>query len=121
MISRNTLPAVAVFLGTAVLLADGNIGIGGDPAALLRRVSELLAPQGRNDHHLRQQYDGRHEPQPKILHDDEQQADRGDEDEIGQQVLEREDVTGDRLGDGDLLMGNTALRSEEHTSELRHT
>src|SRR6266702_4289802 len=32
---------------TTVLLADGNIGIGGDPAALLRRVAELLAPQGR--------------------------------------------------------------------------
>jgi SAM-dependent methyltransferase len=30
-----------------VLLADGNIGIGGDPAALLHRVTELLAPQGR--------------------------------------------------------------------------
>jgi len=30
-----------------VLLADGNIGIGGDPAALLRRVGELLAPGGR--------------------------------------------------------------------------
>jgi hypothetical protein len=29
-----------------VLLADGNIGIGGDPAALLRRVRELLAPSG---------------------------------------------------------------------------
>ena len=29
-----------------VLLADGNIGIGGDPAALLRRAGELLAPQG---------------------------------------------------------------------------
>jgi SAM-dependent methyltransferase len=29
-----------------VLLADGNIGIGGDPEALLRRVSELLAPDG---------------------------------------------------------------------------
>lgn len=29
-----------------VLLADGNIGIGGDPAALLRRVSQLLAPEG---------------------------------------------------------------------------
>jgi len=29
------------------LLADGNIGIGGDPAALLRRVGELLAPEGR--------------------------------------------------------------------------
>jgi SAM-dependent methyltransferase len=29
-----------------VLLADGNIGIGGDPAALLRRVSELLSTQG---------------------------------------------------------------------------
>lgn len=29
-----------------VLLADGNVGIGGDPAALLRRVAELLAPGG---------------------------------------------------------------------------
>jgi SAM-dependent methyltransferase len=29
------------------LLADGNIGIGGDPAMLLRRVRELLAPGGR--------------------------------------------------------------------------
>jgi SAM-dependent methyltransferase len=28
------------------LLADGNIGIGGDPVRLLRRVSELLAPGG---------------------------------------------------------------------------
>lgn len=32
--------------GTA-LLADGNIGIGGDPVALLRRVRALLAPGGR--------------------------------------------------------------------------
>jgi SAM-dependent methyltransferase len=30
-----------------VLLADGNIGIGGDPAALLRRCRELLAEGGR--------------------------------------------------------------------------
>ena len=30
-----------------LLLADGNIGIGGDPAQLLRRCSELLAPDGR--------------------------------------------------------------------------
>ncbi|MDX8149150.1 class I SAM-dependent methyltransferase [Lentzea sp. BCCO 10_0061] len=29
-----------------VLLADGNIGIGGDPAALLRRVHQLLKPSG---------------------------------------------------------------------------
>ncbi|MEY2245852.1 class I SAM-dependent methyltransferase [Streptomyces sp. BF23-18] len=29
-----------------VLLVDGNIGIGGDPAALLRRTAELLAPGG---------------------------------------------------------------------------
>jgi SAM-dependent methyltransferase len=29
-----------------VLLADGNIGIGGDPVALLRRVAELLTPLG---------------------------------------------------------------------------
>ncbi len=30
-----------------VLLADGNIGIGGDPAALLRRCRDLLLPAGR--------------------------------------------------------------------------
>lgn len=30
-----------------VLLADGNIGIGGDPAALLSRAGELLAPHGQ--------------------------------------------------------------------------
>jgi len=30
-----------------VLLADDNIGIGGDPVALLRRVAELLGPLGR--------------------------------------------------------------------------
>jgi SAM-dependent methyltransferase len=29
-----------------VLLADGNVGIGGDPAVLLRRVATLLAPDG---------------------------------------------------------------------------
>ena len=29
------------------LLADGNIGIGGNPVRLLRRVGELLAPAGR--------------------------------------------------------------------------
>jgi hypothetical protein len=32
--------------GTA-LLADGNIGIGGDPVALLERARELVAPDGR--------------------------------------------------------------------------
>ena len=31
----------------AVLLLDGNIGIGGDPHRLLRRVRELLTPEGR--------------------------------------------------------------------------
>jgi SAM-dependent methyltransferase len=31
----------------AVLLLDGNIGIGGDPHRLLRRVRELLTPTGR--------------------------------------------------------------------------
>lgn len=30
-----------------VLLADGTIGIGGDPVALLRRVAELLTPLGQ--------------------------------------------------------------------------
>ena len=29
-----------------VLLADGNIGIGGDPVATLRRAAEILAPGG---------------------------------------------------------------------------
>ena len=31
----------------SVLLADGNVGIGGDAAALLRRTAELIAPTGR--------------------------------------------------------------------------
>lgn len=31
----------------SVLLADGNIGIGGDPVRLLRRAATLLAPGGR--------------------------------------------------------------------------
>lgn len=31
----------------AALLADGNVGIGGDPVALLRRVASLLIPAGR--------------------------------------------------------------------------
>ena len=31
----------------SVLLADGNIGIGGDPVALLRRLRELVDPRGR--------------------------------------------------------------------------
>lgn len=31
----------------SALLADGNIGIGGDPVALLQRMRELLAPGGR--------------------------------------------------------------------------
>jgi hypothetical protein len=30
-----------------VLLLDGNVGIGGDPVALLRRARSLLAPGGR--------------------------------------------------------------------------
>ncbi|TFV89654.1 methyltransferase domain-containing protein [Blastococcus sp. CT_GayMR16] len=31
----------------SVLLADGNVGIGGDPAALLSRCRELIGPAGR--------------------------------------------------------------------------
>ncbi|MFC4786253.1 class I SAM-dependent methyltransferase [Nocardioides sp. MAHUQ-72] len=31
----------------SALLADGNVGIGGDPVALLRRVRQLLDPRGR--------------------------------------------------------------------------
>jgi SAM-dependent methyltransferase len=31
----------------SALLADGNIGIGGDPVALLRRARELIDPSGR--------------------------------------------------------------------------
>ncbi|MER5884141.1 methyltransferase domain-containing protein [Streptomyces sp. NPDC001941] len=40
----DTLPREGAW-GT-VLLIDGNIGIGGDPAALLRRAGELAAPDG---------------------------------------------------------------------------
>jgi SAM-dependent methyltransferase len=32
---------------STALLADGNVGIGGDPVALLRRVRELIDPRGR--------------------------------------------------------------------------
>lgn len=32
---------------TTALLADGNVGIGGDPAQLLRRVAQLIDPRGR--------------------------------------------------------------------------
>ncbi|HTT87619.1 MAG TPA: methyltransferase domain-containing protein [Acidimicrobiales bacterium] len=31
----------------SALLLDGSVGIGGDPVALLRRVAELLSPDGR--------------------------------------------------------------------------
>jgi glycosyltransferase A (GT-A) superfamily protein (DUF2064 family)/SAM-dependent methyltransferase len=31
----------------SVLLADGNIGIGGDPVRLLRRIGDLMSPTGR--------------------------------------------------------------------------
>jgi SAM-dependent methyltransferase len=31
----------------SALLADGNVGIGGDPVGLLRRIRELLDPRGR--------------------------------------------------------------------------
>ncbi|MEV4257589.1 class I SAM-dependent methyltransferase [Spirillospora sp. NPDC049652] len=34
-------------LWRTILLADGNIGIGGDPATLLRRLALLLTPGGR--------------------------------------------------------------------------
>lgn len=40
-------PAPAEGEWDTVLLADGNIGIGGDPVALLTRCRELLAPSGR--------------------------------------------------------------------------
>lgn len=40
-----TMPAEGRW-GTA-LLADGNIGIGGDPVALLRRLAQLVHPAGR--------------------------------------------------------------------------
>lgn len=39
-----TLPGPGVW--EHALLADGNIGIGGDPHALLRRVADLLCPAG---------------------------------------------------------------------------
>jgi SAM-dependent methyltransferase len=31
----------------SALLADGNVGIGGDPVRLLRRVAQIIAPSGR--------------------------------------------------------------------------
>jgi SAM-dependent methyltransferase len=45
---RNVFHAVpAEGTWARVLLADGNIGIGGDPVRLLRRCGELVAPGGR--------------------------------------------------------------------------
>jgi hypothetical protein len=41
---RRALPAEGCW--DHVLLADGNIGIGGDPARLLRRAARLVAPGG---------------------------------------------------------------------------
>jgi len=47
-VQRNVFEAMpAEGTWETVLLADGNIGIGGDPAALLRRTAELLHPGGR--------------------------------------------------------------------------
>lgn len=44
---RDVFDALPGFGGwSTVLLADGNIGIGGDPVALLRRCAALLAPAG---------------------------------------------------------------------------
>jgi SAM-dependent methyltransferase len=40
-----TLPGEGTW--SSALLADGNIGIGGDPVRLLRRVRRLIAPRGR--------------------------------------------------------------------------
>ncbi len=40
-------PVPATGRWRTALLLDGNIGIGGDPVALLRRIRELLAPDGR--------------------------------------------------------------------------
>lgn len=40
-----TLPGEGTW--SSALLADGNIGIGGDPVRLLRRVRRLIAPEGR--------------------------------------------------------------------------
>jgi len=40
-------PVPAAGRWRTVLLLDGNIGIGGDPVALLRRAGKLLAPGGR--------------------------------------------------------------------------
>lgn len=58
-----------------VLLAEGSIGIGGDPVALLSRVAELLAPSGRaivevqppGREHLREWVTLRHWKQPGDL------------------------------------------------------
>lgn len=40
-------PVPAEGLWETALLADGNLGIGGDPVALLRRLTALLEPRGR--------------------------------------------------------------------------
>ena len=42
----SSTPSRARAAGATALLLDGNIGIGGDPGALLRRVADLLTPGG---------------------------------------------------------------------------
>ncbi len=50
-------PAPAEGRWPTVLLMDGNIGIGGDPARLLQRVRSLLAPGGRAIVEVTEQHD----------------------------------------------------------------
>lgn len=50
-----------------VLLADGNIGIGGDPVRLLQRTRELLAPRGTVLAHVLPPGSGSRQVQARLL------------------------------------------------------
>jgi hypothetical protein len=53
-----------------VLLADGNIGIGGDPVVLLRRVTELITPLGQALVELQPPGASLRREQVRLCHDD---------------------------------------------------
>jgi SAM-dependent methyltransferase len=53
-----------------VLLADGSIGIGGDPVVLLRRIAELLAPAGQALVEIQPPGTEAHSEQVRLCHGD---------------------------------------------------
>ena len=57
-----------------ILLFDGNVGIGGDPVRLLRRVAELLGPSGRALVEVEPPGVASHSTQARLEHGDQTSA-----------------------------------------------